>query len=184
MKSKLNQQGFTYILALMIMVIMGIMLGIVGQSWKTILQRDREEELLFRGTQIKQAIETWYKKRKTPLRDLKDLVLDPNSLTKVRYLRRLYTDPMTNKEWTVISDPNKGITGVASTSTLKPFKVGGFPDDLKDLADKKQYSDWRFVYIAPGVRPVTGTPGTGTPGTGTSGTGSSGNRTGATATGP
>jgi len=168
MKNKLKQKGgFTYLLALMIMVIMGFMLGIVGQSWKTILQRDREEVLLFRGTQIKQAIDRWYKIRKTPLRDLKDLVLDPNSLTKVRYLRRVYSDPMTGKEWTLISDPNKGITGVASTSTLKPFKVDGFPDDLKDLAGKNQYSDWKFVWKAavgpgttpPKVLPVTMKPG-------------------------
>lgn len=153
-RKKLDQNGFTYVLALVIIMIMGIMLGAVGQSWKTIMQRDREEELLFRGTQYKDAITRWYKIRKTPLRDLNNLVLDPTSLTKVRYLRRLYTDPMTNKEWTVISDANKGISGVASTSPLKPFKVGGFPEDLKDLSDKSKYSDWQFVY-APTKKGVT-----------------------------
>jgi type II secretory pathway pseudopilin PulG len=156
-RKKSNQNGFTYLLALMIIMIMGIMLGAVGQSWKTIVQRDREDELLFRGTQIRDAITRWYKPRPgqpppTPLRDLKDLLEDPHSLTHTHYLRRLYTDPMNGKEWTVISDPNKGITGVASTSTLKPFKIGGFPDDLKDLSDKSHYSDWLFVYVAPGAK--------------------------------
>jgi type II secretory pathway pseudopilin PulG len=155
-RKKLNRNGFTYLLALVIIMIMGIMLGVVGQSWKTIVQRDREEELLFRGSQIRDAITRWYKpqpgqpsSKPPPLRDLKDLLEDPRSLTKIHYLRRLYTDPMTGKEWTVISNPITGITGVASTSTLKPFKVGGFPDDLTDLSDKQKYSDWQFVYVPP-----------------------------------
>src|ERR1035438_8599896 len=98
-RKKLNRNGFTYLLALVIIMIMGIMLGVMGQSWKTIVQRDREEELLFRGSQIRDAITRWYKPRPgqpppTPLHDLKDLLEDPRSLTKIHYLRRLYTDPM------------------------------------------------------------------------------------------
>ncbi|MEI6208696.1 MAG: type II secretion system protein [Desulfuromonadales bacterium] len=136
------------------------------------MQREREEELLFRGAQYKDAITRWYKPVSgqhvaTPLRDLKDLLHDPRSLTTVRYLRRLYTDPMTGKAWNVIADPVQGISGVASTSIDKPFKITGFPDDLADLAGMSTYSDWRFVYkkagtpaIAPGA---AGTPGSAPP---------------------
>ncbi len=103
LKPRLNNGGFTYLLALMIVVIMGIMLGAAGQSWKTIVQREREEELLFRGTQIKNAITRWYTPQgkqpaATPLRDLRDLVRDPRSATRLRYLRRLCSDPITGKE--------------------------------------------------------------------------------------
>ena len=35
---------------------MGIMLGMMGETWSMIMRRDREEELLFRGKQIKDAI--------------------------------------------------------------------------------------------------------------------------------
>jgi type II secretory pathway pseudopilin PulG len=138
-------------MALMMVMVMGIMLGAVGQSWKTIMQREREEELLFRGRQYRDAIKRWYNPRPgsgqhvaTPLKELKDLTEDPRSLTKARYLRRLYTDPMTGKEWAIFSDPNKGISGVASTSQGKPLKTGGFPEDLKYLAGKEHYSDWIF----------------------------------------
>lgn len=149
---KLNNRGFTYLLALMMVMVMGIMLGAAGQSWKTVMHREREEELLFRGTQIRNAIARWYAPRgteqaATPLRDLRDLLSDPRSATPVRYLRRLYPDPVTGKEWTVISDPNQGIIGVASTSPLAPLKVDNFPDDLKDCAGKQRYSDWKFVYV-------------------------------------
>lgn len=151
MTSSLNCKGFTYLTALLLVMVMGIMLGAVGQSWKTVMQREREEELLFRGMQYRNAITRWYKPRPgqhqaTPLRDLKDLLDDPRSLTTVRYLRRLYNDPFTGKEWNVITDPSKGISGVFSASTEKPMKVGGFPDELSDFAGKESYADWKFIY--------------------------------------
>ncbi len=153
MISSMNSKGFTYLTALMLVMIMSIMLGIIGQSWKTVMQREQEEELLFRGMQYKEAITRWYKPRPgqnlnavKPLRELKDLLQDPYSLTTVRYLRRLYTDPVTGKEWSVISDPNRGISGVYSPSTAKPMKTGGFPDELSAFAGKESYSDWKFIY--------------------------------------
>ena len=153
MISRLNSKGFTYLTAMLLVMVMGVMLSAVGQSWKTIMQREREEELLFRGMQYKDAITRWYKPRPgqgqhvaTPLRDLKDLLQDPRSLTTVRYLRRLYTDPVTGKEWGVIADPSKGISGVVSTSVDKPMKIAGFPDDLSDFAGKETYADWKFMY--------------------------------------
>lgn len=148
-----DNRGFTLIGALMVVVISGIMLGMAGQSWKTVMQREREEELLFRGQQIRNAITHWYTPRAgehaaTPLQSLRDLLEDPRSTGKTRYLRRLYTDPMTGKEWNVIADPAKGIRGVFSTSTAQPFKVAGFPTELKTLEGKKSYQDWKFEYVA------------------------------------
>ncbi|HIJ81632.1 MAG TPA: type II secretion system protein [Desulfuromonadales bacterium] len=151
MKNSASNRGFTYLSALLMIMITGILLGAVGTSWKSVMQREREEELLFRGRQYKDAITRWYKPLPgqhvaTPLRDLKDLLQDPRSLTTRRYLRRLYADPLTGKEWNVIVDPSKGITGVASTSTAAPLKITGFPDDLKELAGKAKYSEWLFIY--------------------------------------
>jgi type II secretory pathway pseudopilin PulG len=179
--SRLDNGGFTYMTALMLVMVMGIMLGITGQSWKTIMQREREEELLFRGSQYKDAISHWYTPRMgehevTPLRSLEDLVKDPRMTGTVRYLRRLYPDPMTGKAWDVIGGAGGtaggtgatgatgataapggtislgvpgtfgGIVGVASTSTEQPFKTGNFPDDLLELAGKNRYCDWKFSY--------------------------------------
>lgn len=175
MRIMANQNGFTYILALTIVMIMGIMLGMVGQSWKTITQREREKELLFRGSQIKEAIENWNNLKYTvpgvqqrtrihPLTDLKDLLQDPYSLSKMRFLPhnyaaelddtnpkcapdcatlKIYQDPMTGKEWTIIrgtvgkngpvpappGTQGAGIIGVASKSDETPFRT-----DFKDTA--------------------------------------------------
>jgi type II secretory pathway pseudopilin PulG len=155
MKKMLNQNGFTFLAALMLVVIMGIMLGLTAQPWKTIMKREREQELLFRGLQYRKAIAAWYTRPATPgatakvipLNDLKDLLLDPSSLQKTKYLRQLFKDPMTGKEWTIIREGGKGIIGVASTSDEEPLKTS-FSEysGLDTFAGKKKYSDWRFVF--------------------------------------
>jgi type II secretory pathway pseudopilin PulG len=147
--------GFTYLSVLYLIVIMGIMAGAAGQSWHTLMKREREEELLFRGRQIKEAITRWNNPRAgehvvTPLNDLKDLLRDPRTPHTVRYLRKMYIDPVTNSEWTIIRDPSRGIVGVASSSGEIPLKSAGFPDDLAEFAGGSRYSDWKFVCSSPG----------------------------------
>ncbi|KAF0217290.1 MAG: hypothetical protein FD174_3398 [Geobacteraceae bacterium] len=164
-----SSKGFTYLAALMIVVIMGIMLGVIGQSWQRTMKREREEELLFRGNQIRDAIVRWNTKRPgqhppTPLRDLKDLLKDPRSMANVRYLRRLYKDPVTGKDFEVIRDPVKGVIGVRSTSEDKPLResfqslLPVTDQELEKLylsfEKKEKYSDWAFVF---GQLPPRGT---------------------------
>jgi type II secretory pathway pseudopilin PulG len=148
-----SSAGFTYLMALMIVVIIGIMLAAIGQSWKTIMDREREEELLFRGSQYKDAITRWNKPRPgqrppPPLTDLKDLLKDPNTVGNNRYLRNLYKDPMTDKDWGTVKGTS-GIIGVfssISSSQKKPIKQANFPAGLEDFEGKTRYSDWKFIY--------------------------------------
>lgn len=148
-----NQHGFAYLFVLLAVMLIGIMLGAVGTSWKQTMQREREEELLFRGMQIQDAIARWHKPKPgirqhvaTQLNDLKDLLQDPRSLEKARYLRKLYLDPMTNQEWGLIRDSSHGIIGVVSTSSNGVIKQDNFPDQVKDFAHKERYDQWQFVY--------------------------------------
>lgn len=102
-----NQDGVTFLMTMFIIVIMGIMLGMTGQAWKTIMQREREKELLFRGSQIKEAIENWYTPTYTvngvryngghALIDLKDLLNNPYTLTPMRYLPQHYETKLDGK---------------------------------------------------------------------------------------
>ena len=144
-------------------VIMGIMLGAVGQSMRVIMQRDKEKELIFRGLQYRDAIERWSRKG-VPLKDLKDLVEPAVSSnidrSKDRLLRKLYKDPMTaDGKWKTLPnppDPIQGIYGVASTSNEEPFKQGNFPEIIKGFEGKKKYSEWEFIYKkTPVVTPGT-----------------------------
>jgi type II secretory pathway pseudopilin PulG len=164
-----SSAGFTFIAAMIIVIIMGIMLGAVGQTWQTIMKRENEAELLFRGGQILDAIDRYGKRPsvpKIPIKDLKDLVEDPRSLQKVHHLRKVYLDPMTNKDFDLIKDPTRGIIGVASTSKEKPIKVDfkNMTGAYKTFDKKDKYSDWKFVptdlqKFIPGPTTVTGLPG-------------------------
>jgi type II secretory pathway pseudopilin PulG len=183
-----SESGFTYLAALFILVIMGIMLGMMGETWSMIMRRDREEELLFRGKQIKDAIKRFNENPNHPATSLGDLRFlyeaDPRFLERRRYLRKNYLDPVTGKEWQLIKDPAKGIVGVASSSEQEPLKKSNFTLEFKDFEGKTKYRDWQFVNRPPqpGVgqfnRPaVTGLPGSGTPGSGSIGGGTSGGGT-------
>ena len=162
-----DQAGVTFATVIFIVMTVGIMLAMTGQSWKRLMQREREEELLFRGGQIFNAISTWYRQKPghpvTALRDLKDLHKDPRSLANVRYLRGdpdkkdpvtyVRLDPFTGKEFEVIKGgPQGGIIGVKSTSNLKPIKTANFPPSLKHFENVTSYSGWQFVqqrYLKP-----------------------------------
>lgn len=150
-----GNRGVTYLSALMIITVMGIMLGKAGQSWTAQLDREREEELLFRGLQIQRALQRWHQPASgehaaTKLTDLNNLVKDPRSAQNVRRLRKLYQDPVSKKDWLLIMDPTKGIVGVRPDSDAQPLKQDGFTDELKYLAGKQKYRDWEFRY-----RPTT-----------------------------
>lgn len=169
-----SSAGFTYLAVLMLTIVMGIMIGVAAQQWTTVMKREREEELLFRGRQIVEAISRWYTPQVTagakpsvprPLFDLKNLLTDPNSITAVHYLRRdpttVYNDPITGKEWDVIYDTSQRIVGVKSKSQDAPLKQSGFleanyPLDptrdkylitmFQNFAGKTKYSDWQFIW--------------------------------------
>lgn len=146
-----SSSGFTMVAVLALVVIMGIMTGITAQSWRTLMVREREEELMFRGAQYRDAITRWHAPRAgqrpaPPLNDLKDLLQDPSTLTKTRYIRRLYKDPLTGEDWVPIKDPVRGIIGVASSSDAPPLKQANFPDGLEHLEGKTKYSEWQFTY--------------------------------------
>lgn len=166
-----SSAGFTYLAALVMVVIMGILLAAVGQSWKTLMDREREEELLFRGMQYKDAIARWYKqpggtgqRQRPALNELDDLLEDPNMPSKVRYLRTLYPDPLTGEEWVPIKGgATGGIIGVHSSSEKEPIKKANFPKGLENLEEKKKYSEWQFLYeqtapptASPDQQPKTG----------------------------
>lgn len=161
-----SSAGFTYIAALVIVVIMGIMQGAIGQSMRIIMKREKEKELIFRGLQYRDAIERWSKEKAVPLKDLKDLVEPTVSSnidrSKDRLLRKLYKDPITGGEWKTLPsppDPIQGIYGVASTSNEEPLKQADFPEALKTFEGKKKYSEWEFIYKKrPGSAPAGGQP--------------------------
>lgn len=160
MKYLINQHGVALIAVLVAVAILGLMSGIAGETVQTMVQRAKEKELLWRGNQYRQAIESYYKAPPagTPgllPSSLEALLKDPRSTSTVRHLRQLYNDPLTGKDLIPIKGPGGRITGVRSGSSLEPFKKDNFSKENKNFANKIAYSDWQFVFEPKTVKKTT-----------------------------
>src|SRR6056297_1380058 len=151
-----NQRGAMLLMMLVSISLLGLMAGIAGSSWQTIVQRSKEADLLWKGNQIRRAIESYYTSSqvqgtapKAFPSELEHLLLDPRFLEKKRHLRRLYPDPMTGKQWDMIKGPGGQIIGVKSSSDKVPFQQDGFSEDNQRFRGQRSYTNWQFIYQPP-----------------------------------
>jgi hypothetical protein len=137
-----------------LIIVMGIASMAIGQQWKVIAQRDKEAELLFRGTRFKNAIERYAadydvrrgtRTNKYPL-TLMQLVEGPK-----RYLPVVYKDPFLEEEFEVIRI-NGEIRGIKSRSTETPF-------DVVHFGKAARYNEIVFQAVEPTLPFCTNAPG-------------------------
>lgn len=146
----MSQRGFTYVMVLAAIVIIGVLIGVArATTWRS-LQVDREAELLFRGKAYRKAIAAFYQSNGAYPRSLEDLLQDPRTPSK-RYLRSLYPDPMTKGDWNLVRASGGGVAGVASASSAEPLKRANFPREFEKFSGAKTYSEWIFDYVPPPV---------------------------------
>lgn len=144
-----RQHGFTYLGLLFAIAFIGLLMASAGQVWKTVAQREREEDLLFIGQQFSQAISAY--RMATPgepkqwPRSLEDLVEDKRWPVPRRHLRKLFVDPIVGKKQWGLVKVGEEITGVYSLGEGKPIKQNNFPPGMDSLAGAKTYQEWRFV---------------------------------------
>ncbi len=147
-----RQQGTALLTVLFLVVLLGLTASLAGQTLKALVQREREEELLWRGQQYMQALASYYRFNSSGQRlpaSLEELLRDPRAPGVVRHLRRLYDDPMTSQPFEPIMDPASRVVGVRSTSALAPFRQDNFPDELESLKGKSHYAEWQFIFTPP-----------------------------------
>ena len=149
-----GERGYTYLMVLFMIAIMGVMLAAGAQVWHQAAQRERERELLFIGNQFRQAIGQYYLRSPGSVKNypnaLDDLLKDGRQLATQRYLRKIYRDPITGEaEWGLVQVAGSGITGVYSLSQEEPLKSSNFRLADAALDGAAKYSDWKFVYTSP-----------------------------------
>ena len=88
-----SQRGYAMAVLLVAMSIMAIMLTVAMPVWKRMAQREKEEELVFRGQQYVHAIALFQRKTANAYPPNIDL------LVRERYLRKKYKDPITNDDF-------------------------------------------------------------------------------------
>lgn len=150
-RGRRGARGFTYVGVLALVVLLGIMLAAAGEVASTAARRERETQLLWVGHEYRAAIGRYWNLKRTYPQALQELLgTPPDAPVMVRFIRRLYPDPMTNAvDWVLVREPNGGIMGVASSSRRAPIKTGRFDAADEGFADAKSYGDWQFTF-APG----------------------------------
>lgn len=164
-----GQRGFTMVLLLAMIVVMGILLTMARPAIRAEVQRENEAELIFRGEAIARALRAYNAKFGKYPQDLDEVM-------KVRplLLRQKYKDPMTpTGEWEYVTQVQPGVTGETRGLPIIGVKSRCDLDGYKLYKNKSLISDWRFV-ADENVLGATGDRGGGQPGTGGPTTGSGG----------
>jgi hypothetical protein len=109
-----HRDGYTFLIVLIMMTILAIGLLVAVPVWKTEMQREAEEELIFRGGQYVEAVRRF--QAKNPGAFPKSI----EELVKGRFLRRVFRDPMTaDGKWDIVIQP-----GTASASAAHAPQPG------------------------------------------------------------
>jgi type II secretory pathway pseudopilin PulG len=96
-------------------------------NWQKAMQREREEELIYRGKQFMRAVELWQRKFPGTYPTTIDALLSTNN---TRFLRKKWKDPITNSdEWRLLKmNPDGSISGltiIPGSSPLGASSYGG-----------------------------------------------------------
>ena len=155
---KHSQDGSVFMGMLVTVAVVAVMLMETGTLWSSVLQRERELELLARGNEIRRAIGLYYAAGNTFPKSLEDLVLDRRQPTIKRYLRRVYDDPLTGTaDWGVVPGPGETIMGVFSNASGTPFKQSNFAVINQSFTGQGSYQGWVFLYGSVQSNPATRT---------------------------
>ena len=149
---------------LVAMTIMAIFMSMALPAWRTVAQREKEEELIFRGQQYARAIALFQRKYANTFPPNVQILLDGH------FLRKKYKDPITNSDFQPVyanqqasAQPNAG--GVVptqgqpapSTTTVGTGSTVGAQGGIIGVASASQatslrvynghtkYSEWVFV---------------------------------------
>jgi type II secretory pathway pseudopilin PulG len=113
-----REAGYTFIIVMAMVTIGSIGLLAAVPLWKTQIQRENEEELLFRGRQYVEAIRLY--QTKNPGSFPKTI----EELVKGRFLRKAFADPMTKSgKWDIILPLGESAAAVRPGQEAK--KPGG-----------------------------------------------------------
>ena len=165
-----SQRGSAYLIFMFAVVVMSISITAAAKQWKTVVQREKEADLLARGMEIQAAIGAYsnaIKKGRIIPGEAYPLTLEELTKGPKPFLRKIYKDPMTGEDWDYIREAATGrIKGVRSRSKLAPIKQHQFPPAVFYFEGLAQYHDWVFQYPSASMlatpQALPGEPPTGT----------------------
>jgi len=147
-----QQGGFSYVIVMFLVAALSLASVRALENTLVAEQRDKEEELLWRGMAYREAIRDYYVNAPGSAQSypeaVSELLYDGRFTNPRRHLRKRYGDPMApDGEWELVRNEDDRVIGVRSRSNVRPIKREGFSDDLASFANAERYSDWQFIYV-------------------------------------
>jgi type II secretory pathway pseudopilin PulG len=173
-----REAGYSLVALLAAVGIMLVMLTAAMPSWRYVMRNDAEEELIFRGGQIADAVQRYQRRHGNALPPSLEV------LVQQRFLRKAYKDPMTKHgRWRMLRPGDSVLTGApgagrpdpagrtgstttTTTTTTRPsafsqpgLTVGGFQGVASTSTEKSlrlfngrtRYNEWLFVAGQPRI---------------------------------
>ena len=155
-----TEAGFSYLMVMMVVTLMGLLMTVAAKQWKTMVQRELEMDLLVKGMEIQAALALYSATAKAGRvmpgeiypQTLVELTRPPKP-----FLRKVYLDPVGHGEWELVRAPAGGIMGVRSKSKLRPIKQNNFPLAVRHFQGKPTHYEWVFQHPNPSQGGVLGT---------------------------
>ena len=117
-----RNSGYAMVALLVAMSIMAVMMTVAMPVWKQNVQREKEAELIFRGTQYVHAIQLYGRKFANTQPPNLDVLVEQ------RFLRRKYKDPITGQDFDVVranqAAPGSATPGGAAGRGTTPGAIG------------------------------------------------------------
>ena len=181
-----RESGYAMAALIVGLAVMAVVMTAAMPVWKHLAQREKEEELVFRGEQIAHSIGMFQRRFANAYPASVDV------LVQQRFLRKKYKDPITNDDFVPIpqgqaaaaqpgqapgapaqqqgrgqqptaagpgpiNGPTGGIIGVTSKSKEESIRL---------YKGRSHYNEWAFIYAPPAAAPGAGAPGAAVPGRG------------------
>ncbi|MGC2185499.1 MAG: hypothetical protein WA637_19690, partial [Terriglobales bacterium] len=93
-----SERGYILLMLMLFVTLLVIAAGVAAPTLAFRVRRDREEEMIHRGTQYSRAIQHYVKKTGRYPSRLEDL----ENTNNIRFLRRRYKDPITGKDFKLL----------------------------------------------------------------------------------
>jgi type II secretory pathway pseudopilin PulG len=165
MRRRDRQSGYNMVVLMVLVTVLHVLVAAALPSWSGAIQREKEEELIFRGLQYAEAIRVFQARFNKPPNRLEELVeVEPRSI------RRLWEDPMTGEaRWGLIFAgggaplPGRGDGAAGGTDATEPPPITSGDRDqitqgaisgvyslargeaMLEFQGKQSYSEWHFT---------------------------------------
>jgi len=184
-----GDRGYAMAALIIGLAVMAILMSAAMPVWRQLAQREKEEELVFRGEQYAHAIGMFQRRTANAYPPSLDV------LVQQKFLRKKYKDPITNDDFVPLANA-QGATGRGGAAApggqagaaqparggpaaAQPGAVaqGGAPvggiigvtskspaESIRLYKGRSHYNEWAFIYTPPAAAPGGGAPGAAAPG--------------------